>query len=83
MRAAKRMNRRMKMSPNEKLIKDFIDGPLQRYLTGDISFGKFKEEINEVCGTNFIYSDLYPSYLFNAMIHYPHNEYLEDLDERT
>jgi hypothetical protein len=73
----------MKMSPNEKLIKDFIDGPLQRYLTGDISFGKFKEEINEVCGTNFIYSDLYPSYLFNAMIHYPRNEYLEDLDERT
>jgi hypothetical protein len=58
------------MTDKEKLIKDFIDGPLQRYLTGQISFGKFKEEINEVCGTNFIYSDLYPSYLFNAQITY-------------
>ena len=69
------------MTPNEKLIKDFIDGPLQRYLTGDISFGKFKEEINEVCGTNFIYSDLYPSYLFNARLSYEEADkmLLEDL----
>ena len=69
------------MSPNEKLIKNFIDGPLQRYLTGDISFGKFKEEINETCGTNFIYSDLYPSYLFNARLSYEEADkmLLEDL----
>ena len=69
------------MTPNEKLIKDFIDGPLQRYLTGDISFGKFKEEINEACGTNFIYSDLYPSYLFNARLSYEEADkmLLEDL----
>jgi hypothetical protein len=69
------------MSPNEKLIKDFIDGPLQRYLTGDISYGKFKEEINKTCDTNFIYSDLYPSYLFNARLSYEEADrlLLEDL----
>ena len=67
----------------QEIILKFINVPLQSYLTGDISFGKFKELINETCGTNFIYSDLYPNYLFNAMIHYPRNEYLEDLDERT
>jgi len=69
------------MTEKEKLIKDFIDGPLQRYLTGEISFGKFKEEINETCGTNFIYSDLYPSYLFNASITYEPSDklLLEDL----
>jgi hypothetical protein len=69
------------MTDKEKLIKDFIDGPLQRYLTGEISFGKFKEEINETCGTNFIYSDLYPSYLFNASITYEPSDklLLEDL----
>jgi hypothetical protein len=55
----------------KQLILDFINGPLQRYLTGDISFGKFKELINEQLGTDFIYSDLYPSYLFNASITYP------------
>lgn len=55
---------------NEELIKKFIDGPLQRYLTGDISFGKMIELINEECGTNFKYSDLYPSYLFNAKLEY-------------
>jgi hypothetical protein len=60
------------MVEREKLILDFINGPLQQYLTGDISFGKFKELTNEVCGTNFIYSDLYPSYLFNARITYDH-----------
>ena len=58
------------MTEREQLIKDFIDGPLQRYLTGDISFGKFKELTNEVCGTNFSYSDLYPSNLFNAQLCY-------------
>ena len=52
----------------EELIKTFINGPLQKYLTGDISFGKFIEVINEECGTNFKYSDLYPSYLFNATL---------------
>ena len=56
---------------NNDLIKKFIDGPLQRYLTGDISFGKMIELINEECGTNFKYSDLYPSYLFNASLKYP------------
>ncbi len=58
------------MTEREQLIKDFIDGPLKRYLEGDISFGKFKELTNEVCGTNFSYSDLYPSYLFNAQLSY-------------
>ncbi len=54
----------------QKLILDFINGPLQEYLQGDISFGKFKERINEVCGTQFCYSDIYPSYLFNAKLAY-------------
>lgn len=69
------------MTHDEKLIKDFIDGPLQKYLSGDISFGKFKELVNETCGTNFSYSDLYPSYLFNAQISYAESErmMLEDL----
>jgi hypothetical protein len=58
------------MTEREQLIKDFIDGPLKLYLTGDISFGKFKELTNEVCGTNFSYGDLYPSYLFNAQLSY-------------
>jgi hypothetical protein len=53
---------------NEELIKKFINGPLQRYLTGDISYGKYIELINEECGTNFRYSDLYPSYLFNQTL---------------
>lgn len=60
------------MNKEEELIKIFINGPLQKYLTGDISFGKFIELINEQCGTNFKYSDLYPSYLFNATLKYPH-----------
>lgn len=65
----------------DKIIKDFIDGPLQRYLTGDISFGKFKELTNELCGTKFVYSDLYPSYLFNARLSYEEADrlLLEDL----
>ena len=73
------------MTPNEKLIKDFIDGPLKEYLTGDISYGKFKERINEVCGTNFSYSDLYPSYLFNARLSYEESDrmLMEDLYDKN
>lgn len=56
---------------NKELIFKFINGPLQAYLTEQISFGRFKELINETCETDFIYSDLYPSYLFNAKICYP------------
>ena len=69
------------MTEKEQLILAFINGPLQEYLTDQISFGKFKERINEVCGTNFIYSDLYPSYLFNARINYEESDrlLLEDL----
>jgi hypothetical protein len=52
----------------EELIKKFINGPLERYLLGDISFGKFIELINEECGTDFRYSDLYPTYLFNQTL---------------
>lgn len=59
------------MDKEEELIKIFLNGPLQKYLTGDISFAKFIELINEECGTNFKYSDLYPSYLFNATLKYP------------
>jgi hypothetical protein len=68
----------------EELIKIFINGPLQKYLTGDISFGKMIELINEECGTNFKYSDLYPSYLFNASISYPDDleNYIKDRSER-
>lgn len=60
----------MEKEQKKQLILDFINGPLQEYLTGDISFGKFKERTNEVCGTDFCYSDLYPSYLFNAALVY-------------
>lgn len=56
------------MNKEEELIKTFINGPLQKYLTGDISYGRFIELINEECGTNFRYSDLYPSYLFNQTL---------------
>ena len=67
------------MTDNEKLIKSFIDGPLREYLTGNISYGKFRELVNEVCGTNFSYSDLYPSYLFNGQLSYA--EYEADITE--
>jgi hypothetical protein len=69
------------MTDKEQLILSFIDGPLQRYLTGDISYGKFVERINEVCGTDFRYSDLYPSYLFNARLTHleAHKLMLDDL----
>lgn len=58
----------MNENEKEKTILLFINGPLQEYLLGDISFGRFKELTNEICGTNFKYSDLYPSYLFNARL---------------
>ena len=56
------------MTTQEKqdLILTFMNGPLKEYLTGDISYDRFKELINETCGTNFKYSDIYPSYLFIA-----------------
>ncbi len=60
----------MNSEEREDLILLFINGPLQEYLLGDISFGRFKELINESCGTNFKYSDLYPSYLFNGKLTY-------------
>lgn len=60
----------MDKTQKKQLILDFINGPLQEYLTGNISFGKFKERINETCDTDFCYSDLYPSYLFNAILSY-------------
>jgi hypothetical protein len=69
----------MNTKEKEELIKSFIEGPLKEYLTGEISFGKFKERINEVCGTDFSYGDIYPSYLFNATLTYPHEEFIQDL----
>jgi hypothetical protein len=60
----------MNSEEREDLILLFINGPLQEYLLGDISFGRFKELINESCETNFKYSDLYPSYLFNGKLTY-------------
>lgn len=60
----------MTSKQKQKLILDFMNGPLREYLEGEISFGRFKEKINEVCGTEFSYSDIYPSYLFNAKLSY-------------
>ena len=56
----------MTQEEKQELILTFMNGPLKEYLVGDISYGRFKELINESCGTNFKYSDIYPSYLFNA-----------------
>ena len=64
----------LNVEEKKKIILDFINGPLRTYLEGEASFGKFKELINERCGTNFTYSELYPSYLFNAQISYPAEE---------
>lgn len=64
----------MTSSEREQLILTFIEGPLKKYLTDQISFGKFRELTNEACGTNFRYADLYPSYLFNGRIEYPDAE---------
>ena len=64
----------MNKEEKKKLIVDFINGPLKRYLTDEVSFGKFKELINEQFDTDFCYADLYPSYLFNGKIHYPDEE---------
>lgn len=71
----------MENKQKKQLILDFINGPLHEYLDGNISFGKFKERINEVCGTDFSYSDLYPSYLFNATLSYYDDQL--DWDEDT
>lgn len=60
----------MTNSEKKTLILQFMEGPLREYLTGDISFGKFQELINETFGVDFRYSDLYPSYLFNAKLVY-------------
>ena len=56
----------MTQEEKQELIITFINGPLKEYLTEDISYGRFKELINETCGTNLKYSDIYPCYLFNA-----------------
>jgi hypothetical protein len=56
----------MTQEEKQELIITFINGPLKEYLTEDISYGRFKELINETCGTNFKYSDIYPSPIFNA-----------------
>ena len=66
----------MTQDQKQELIITFVNGPLKEYLTGDISYDRFKELINETCGTNFKYSDLYPSYLFNAglSLHYINEE---------
>lgn len=64
----------MTQDQKQELILTFINGPLKEYLTGDISYGRFKELINETCGTNFKYSDIYPSYLFNAGLKLYHME---------
>jgi hypothetical protein len=63
------------MTNEEKktLILQFMEGPLRKYLTGDISFGRFQELINETFGIDFRYSDLYPSYLFNAKLVYEYD----------
>lgn len=72
---------KLNIEERKKLIIDFINGPLHQYLNDQISFGKFKERINEVCGTDFVYSDLYPSYLFNARISYPDEELKLDFSD--
>jgi hypothetical protein len=55
----------MNNDEKKELILKFINEPLKEYLLGEISFSRFKELINETCGTDFSYSELYPSYLFN------------------
>ena len=64
----------MNSDERAELLLAFINGPLKRYLTDEISYGKFRELTNEVCGTTFSYTDLYPSYLFNARLQYPDAE---------
>lgn len=71
----------MNKEEKKQLILDFINGPLKEYLDGgQISFGKFKEKINETCGTDFAYSELYPSYLFNAQIVYEEADLFNRID---
>jgi hypothetical protein len=64
----------MTQEEKQELILTFMNGPLKEYLVGDISYGRFKELINESCGTNFKYSDIYPSYLFNAGLNLYHRD---------
>lgn len=61
----------MKKNEKKQLILDLLNGPLRRYLSGESTFGKFKDEINLEFNLDFKYSDLYPSYLFNAELYYP------------
>ena len=71
----------MNKKEKKQLILDFINGPLREYLDGgQISFGKFKEKINETCGTDFAYSELYPSYLFNAQLIYEEADLFDRID---
>ena len=74
----------MNNEEKKKLIVDFINGPLKRYLFDEVSFGRFKELINEQFGTDFCYSDLYPSFLFNARIKYDNyeEEFISDLQDK-
>jgi hypothetical protein len=58
----------MNNEEKKELILRFINGPLKEYLDGEISFSRFKELINEACGTDFSYSEIYPSYLFNLEV---------------
>jgi hypothetical protein len=60
----------MTKEEKKQLILDFVEGPLKQYLTQDISFGKFKELINEQFDLDLKYSDVYPSYLFNGKLTY-------------
>lgn len=53
------------------IIKDFIEGPLRALLVGGASFSRFVELLNETHGVGARYSDLYPSWLFNARVSYP------------
>ena len=50
----------------KEILVKFMNGPLARYLLEDISYSKFKEEINEAFDIELKYSDIYPSPIFNA-----------------
>jgi hypothetical protein len=48
------------------ILQTFISGPLRAYLEGGCSYSSFIELINQSFGTSVQYSDLHPSWLFNA-----------------